>query len=128
VDGSRCHLVRRYASAQAKLSGDRAPQRKGHSSPHFRPMSIVAKRSPISATAELLLYKATIENCYCVLDLSPPTERPTGPLSELRGTAFSFFSSFSLILFECMLWTKLLAYNHRQLLIVTSFGRCYGIL
>ena len=31
------------------------PHGKGHSSPHFRPMSIVAKRSPISATAELLL-------------------------------------------------------------------------
>jgi len=33
------------------LDGDPAP----HSSPpHFRPMSIVAKRSPISATAEFL--------------------------------------------------------------------------
>jgi len=32
-----------------------SPHEKGHSTPHtFRPMSIVAKRSPISATAELL--------------------------------------------------------------------------
>ena len=29
--------------------------------PHFRPMSIVAKRSPISATAELLLYNETLQ-------------------------------------------------------------------
>ena len=34
-----------------------SPHGKGHSSPHnFQPMSIVAKRSPVSATAELLLY------------------------------------------------------------------------
>jgi len=38
------------------LDGDPAPPpRKGARQPlHFRPMSIVAKRSPISATAELL--------------------------------------------------------------------------
>ena len=30
-------------------------QKRGHSTPNFRPMSIVAKRSPISATAEHLL-------------------------------------------------------------------------
>ena len=38
------------------LDGDSAPPGKGHSSPPpLRPMSIVAKRSPISATAEHLL-------------------------------------------------------------------------
>ena len=40
------------------LDGNLAHPRKGkgHSSPHtLRPMSIVAKRSPISATAELML-------------------------------------------------------------------------
>jgi len=37
------------------LDGDPAPPKKGHSSPTFRPMSIVAKRSAISATAEYLL-------------------------------------------------------------------------
>jgi len=38
------------------LDGDPVPlHRKGHSTPNFLPMSIVAKRSPISATAELLL-------------------------------------------------------------------------
>ena len=36
------------------LDGDPAPLKKGHSTPSFRPMSIVAKRSPISATGELL--------------------------------------------------------------------------
>ena len=37
------------------LGRDPAPSKKGNSSPNFRPMSIVAKRSPISATAEFLL-------------------------------------------------------------------------
>jgi len=37
------------------LNGNPAPpSKRGHSSPTFRPMSIVAKRSPISATAEVL--------------------------------------------------------------------------
>jgi len=35
------------------LDGDPAPPWKGTQQPPFRPMSIVAKRSPISATAEL---------------------------------------------------------------------------
>ena len=45
------------------LDGDpAAPPAKGHSPlpPIFRPMSIVAKRSPISATAELL-YKTVMQ-------------------------------------------------------------------
>ena len=38
------------------LDGDPAlPQKGAQQPPTFRPMSIVAKRSPISATAELLL-------------------------------------------------------------------------
>ena len=37
------------------LHGDQAPPPKRDTTPNFRPMSIVAKRSPISATAELLL-------------------------------------------------------------------------
>jgi len=38
------------------LDGDPVPSpQKGHS-PKFRPMSVVAKRSPISATAEPLLH------------------------------------------------------------------------
>ena len=37
------------------LDGDPAPPtERGTAAPSFRPMSIVAKRSPISATAELL--------------------------------------------------------------------------
>jgi len=39
--------------------GPSSPHRKQHSSPHVRPISIVAKRSPISATAELLLRYAS---------------------------------------------------------------------
>ena len=43
--------------AQATLCyGDSAPLKRWHSTPSFRPMSIVDKRSPISATAELLLF------------------------------------------------------------------------
>ena len=37
------------------LDGDAAPPRKGHSPSIFRPTSIMAKRPPISVTAELLL-------------------------------------------------------------------------
>jgi len=46
------------------LDGDSAPQRKGAQQPSatFRPMSIVAKRSPISATAELL-NSCNLPNC-----------------------------------------------------------------
>jgi len=36
------------------LDGDPAPPKKGHSTGTFRPVSIVGKRSPISATAEHL--------------------------------------------------------------------------
>jgi len=44
--------------------GDPAPPtQKGGTVPNIRPMSIVAKRSPISATAELLfLFDVTIPN------------------------------------------------------------------
>jgi len=37
LDGSRCHLVQRYASAQATLCwmGTHSPLQKGHSGPHF---------------------------------------------------------------------------------------------
>ena len=43
LDGSRCHLVRKYRS-----------QRKGHSSPPLFGPCLLWPRSPISATAELL--------------------------------------------------------------------------
>jgi len=36
------------------LDGDQAPLPPAAARPHYRPMPIVAKRSPISATAELL--------------------------------------------------------------------------
>jgi len=38
------------------LDGDPAPHGKGTAAPTFRPMFIVAKRSPISATAELVFF------------------------------------------------------------------------
>jgi len=37
------------------LDGVHLPPKGGTAAPSFRPMSVVAKRSPISATAELLL-------------------------------------------------------------------------
>ena len=37
-----------------------SPQKGGTHPPNFRPMSIVAKRSPISATAELLYFLLTV--------------------------------------------------------------------
>jgi len=51
--------------------GPSSPHGKGHSSPHFLPMSIVAKRSPISATAELL-FQTVIDfkwPCCCSYEL-----------------------------------------------------------
>jgi len=42
------------------LNGDPAPPERGTAAPSVRPMSIVAKRSPISATTELLLYNRKI--------------------------------------------------------------------
>ena len=46
------------------LDGDQLPHGKGRSSPTlFGPMSIVAKRSPISATAELLFIR-TVNAMY----------------------------------------------------------------
>jgi len=50
-----------FSQGHIVLDGDLAPQTKRrHSSPtfQFQPMSIVAKRSPISATAELLLHSS----------------------------------------------------------------------
>jgi len=63
LDGSRCQLVQRLASAQATLCqmGTQLPP-KGAQPLNFPPMSVVAKRSPISATAELL-DKRSPKNC-----------------------------------------------------------------
>ena len=47
--------------------GPSSPE-KGGTAPNFWPMSIVAKRSPISATAELLFYLAT-RLCACACDM-----------------------------------------------------------
>jgi len=37
------------------LDRDPAPSKRGTDTPNFRPMSLVAKQSPVSVTAELLL-------------------------------------------------------------------------
>jgi len=44
-------------SGDIVVDGDPAPpQKRGIAAPTFQPMSVVAKRSPISATAELLSF------------------------------------------------------------------------
>jgi len=53
-----------HGPGHVALDGDSAPQRKGAQQPAtFRPMSIVAKRLPISATAELLFMAALCSRC-----------------------------------------------------------------
>jgi len=54
------------------LDGDPAPppMERGTSAPIFRPMSVVAKRSPISATAELLLHDSVEIEILTKMELS----------------------------------------------------------
>jgi len=56
LDGSRCHLIRRLASAQVTLCyvGTQPPTKRG--TPPTLGLCLVAKRSPISATAEHLFF------------------------------------------------------------------------
>jgi len=57
LDGSRCHLVEvDLRPGDIVLDGDTAPptERGTATTPTFGSVSVVAKRSPISATAELL--------------------------------------------------------------------------
>jgi len=61
VDLSPGHVVLDGTQPASPESGTAAP-------PSFWPMSIVAKRSPISATAELLLYFACdVDNAKCIV-------------------------------------------------------------
>ena len=55
LDRSRCYMEVDLGPGHTVLGGDKAP-RTGHNTPSFCSMSIVAKRSPISATAEHNLY------------------------------------------------------------------------
>jgi len=49
------------------LDGDPAPHGKGHNTPpHFSAHDVVVKRSPISATAELLSCIPCLNRCTCV--------------------------------------------------------------
>jgi len=54
-----------YSPQQATLCymGTHIPQKGAQALPNFRPMSIVAKRSPISAIAELLLMEGNVATC-----------------------------------------------------------------
>jgi len=76
--GSRCHLVQRYAWAQATLChlGTQLLLQRG-AAPNFRPVSIVAKRSPISATVVHLFNIGDL----CIAKVSAVS----GPLLSGRG-------------------------------------------
>jgi len=58
--GSRCHLVQGRPRPRRHCVRCQLPPLKSGTAPNFRPVSIVAKWSPISATAEHLLVKAQI--------------------------------------------------------------------
>jgi len=67
LDGSRCQLYegRPQPRPHCVTWGPNSPLQKGAQSQNFRPMSIVAKRSPISATAEnLSIYFMCINVVY----------------------------------------------------------------
>ena len=46
------------------FDGAQLPPKRGTAAPSLRPMFIVAKRSPISATTELLLYNRKINMSF----------------------------------------------------------------
>jgi len=59
----------------ARWGPSSSPTKNGHS-PHFRPMSSVAKRSPISATAEHLSDNLGHFSCMTASNLTKITETP----------------------------------------------------
>jgi len=61
LDGSSCLLVRPHCVRRGHSSH---PHERGTAAPTFRPMSFVAKQSPISATAELLLNVGNVGQKY----------------------------------------------------------------
>jgi len=75
LDGSRCHLVRRYRPRlrpHCVRWVHRSPTERGTAAtPSFRSMSIVATRSPIPATAELLFAQVTTESPYTLQWAAP---------------------------------------------------------
>jgi len=65
------------------LDGDTAPPpQKGGTAPNFRPMFVVAKRSPISATAEHLLVFYCCVNYSVLADYTRNYEIAVYPLKE----------------------------------------------
>jgi len=79
------------------FDGDPAPlSQKDAQSPTFRPMSTVAKRSPISATAELLLVHEIVRKFYAKsLRICPSDPASCGHC--IRGYARSHFSAILFI-------------------------------
>jgi len=67
LDGSRCHLGIGLGPGHIVRWGPSFPTERGSAATTFRPMSILAKRSPISATAELLFIR-TLRDDPTVVD------------------------------------------------------------
>jgi len=64
--------------------GPSSPQRKGAQPPTFRPVSVVAKRSPMSATAELLLCRLQ-SLCVLLRELYVVLPCPCSPMVKPLG-------------------------------------------
>ena len=109
ASASRCHFGTDVglSPGQIVLDGDPAPppQKNGHS-PHFRPMSSVAKRSPISATAEHLSDNLGHFSCMTASNLTKITETP-----QRRRTMFvvARIYAFSVSVWKCSVIDKLLS-------------------
>jgi len=71
------------------LDGDPAPPKRG-TALRFRPMSIVAKRSPISATAEHLLHDLTLRCFSRTLNCDRQTDRQTDRDTTTAYTALAW--------------------------------------
>jgi len=72
------------------LLGDPASTERS-TAPNFRPMSIVAKRPPISATAELVLL--VLRDALCTAGICPFTRRPKSAFCVKRLNNVNFVAS-----------------------------------
>jgi len=88
LDGSRCQAL---AQATLCCMGTQLPPKRG-TAPKFQPMSIVAKWSPISATAELLFY-----NCVLSHTVGWVLGRPSGLQNDEVLTWLSVWSEMQTI-------------------------------
>ena len=106
---SRCHLVRMYASAQATLCymGTQSPLSGAQQpTPNFRPVSILEKRSAVSATAEYWSYNFGHFSCMTASNLTKITETP-----QRRRTMFvvARIDAFSVSVWKCSVINRLLS-------------------